>query len=107
MPQAESASGTFSVKVTGPCPKGAYPNMFGRLIMPLGEEEAVVVPAQAVRRVGQLTVVDVVDGNTIRRRAVQLGRQMDEGYEVLSGPRPGESVVVADSSVAATQGEEA
>lgn len=107
VPEAESASRTFSVKVTGPCPKGVYPNMFGRLIMPLGEEEVVVVPAQAVRRVGQLTVVDVVDGNTVRRRAVQLGRQIDEGYEVLSGLRPGESVVLADSSVAATRGEEA
>lgn len=95
VPEAESASRTFSVKVTGPCPEGVYPNMFGRLIMPLGEEQVTVVPAQAVRRVGQLTFVQVADGPSVRRRAVQLGRAIDGQYEVLGGLRPGERVVLS------------
>lgn len=94
VPQAESASRTFAVKVTGPCPPGVYPNMFGRLILPLGEEKVTVVPEQAVRRIGQLTVVDVLEGDRVRRRSVQLGRKVDGSYEVLSGLREGEQVVV-------------
>lgn len=94
VPEAASASRTFSVKVTGPCPEGVYPNMFGRLIIPLGEEQVLVVPAEAVRQVGQLDVVDVVDGDQLSRRSVQLGRRIDGDYEVLSGLREGEQVVV-------------
>jgi RND family efflux transporter MFP subunit len=106
VPEAESASRTFQVKVTGPCPAGVYPNMFGRLLMPVGQEEVVVVPAEAVGRVGQLTFVQVVDGDQIRRRAVQLGRQFDGRHEVLSGLRAGEQVII-DGPVASAPGGEA
>lgn len=105
VPEAESASRTFAVKVTGPCPQGVYPNMFGRLLIPLGEEQVVVVPSEAVRRVGQLTLVDVVEGNQLRRRSVQLGRKIEGKYEVLSGLKEGEQVVVGGPTAAAT-GEE-
>jgi RND family efflux transporter MFP subunit len=56
VPEAQTASRTFSVKVTGPCPSGVYPGMFGRLLIPLGTEKILVIPQAAVRRVGQLTV---------------------------------------------------
>ncbi|MBI4582208.1 MAG: efflux RND transporter periplasmic adaptor subunit [Planctomycetes bacterium] len=98
VPEAESASRTFAVKVTGPCPKGVYPNMFGRLIVPLGEQQVLVVPRVAVRQVGQLSVVDVVEGESLRRRSVQLGRELDGGYEVLSGLREGEKVATVTTA---------
>lgn len=94
VPQAESASRTFLVKVTGPCPPGVYAGMFGRLTIPLDEEDVIVVPRQAVRMVGQIDVVDVADGKVLRRRAVQIGRTLDGKVEVLSGLRPGEQVAV-------------
>lgn len=96
VPEAEAASRSFSVKVTGPCPPGVYSGMFGRLYLPLDEETLVVVPAGAVRRVGQLTMVDVVEGDTLERRHVQLGRRIDGDWEVLSGLRPGEKVVLQE-----------
>jgi membrane fusion protein (multidrug efflux system) len=105
VPEAESASRTFTVKVTGPCPKGVYPNMFGRLLVPLGEEEVIVVPVEAVRRIGQLTVVDVVEGEHVRRRSVQLGRLIQGRYEVLSGLREGDKVAV-DEPPTSAPGEE-
>lgn len=105
VPEAESASRTFSVKVTGPCPTGVYSGMFGRLLIPLDEQDVVVVPRAAVRRVGQLDLVDVVEstdqGRMLRRRAVQLGRAIDEDIQVLSGLSPGEQVALpsrADAS---------
>lgn len=92
VPEAEAASRTFSVKVTGPCPTGIYSGMFGRLLIPLDQEEVTVVPRSAVRQVGQLDMVDVVVGDTLQLRAVQLGRPFDESVEVLAGLRPGEFV---------------
>lgn len=94
VPEAQVASRSFAVKVTGPCPPGAYSGMFGRIFIPLDDEEVVVVPAAAVERVGQLDLVRVVEDEGPRRRSVQLGRKLDQGYEVLAGLKPGEKVVL-------------
>jgi RND family efflux transporter MFP subunit len=94
VPQAESASRSFTVKVTGPCPPGVYSGMFGRISIPLDDEQVVVVPAQAVIRVGQLDLVDVVINGDVRRRSVRIGRRLDDAYEVLAGLKPGEKVVL-------------
>jgi RND family efflux transporter MFP subunit len=94
VPQAEAASRSFTVKVTGPCPPGAYSGMFGRISIPLDDEEVLVAPASAVFRVGQLDLVEVVKDGRTSRRTVQLGRQIDDRYEVLSGLAAGEKVVL-------------
>ena len=94
VPEAQAESRSFQVKVTGPCPPNVYSGMFGRIFIPQGEEEVLVLPPRAVRRVGQLDEVDVVENGTIRRHSVQLGRTLPEGREVLSGLQAGEHVVV-------------
>lgn len=98
VPQAEAASRSFTVKVAGPCPPGIYSGMFGRIFIPLADEEVLVVPPEAVSHVGQLTLVDVMEGQEIHRRNVQLGRTLPEGIEVFSGLRAGEKVVVQSKS---------
>jgi RND family efflux transporter MFP subunit len=92
VPEAQSASRTFQVKVTGPCPTGIYTGMFGRILIPLEEEQVLVIPRQAVRHVGQLELVEVVENGRATRRAIRTGRTMDENVEVLSGLREGEQV---------------
>ncbi len=94
VPEAETASRSFAVKVTGPCPPGVYSGMFGRIYLPLDDEEIVVIPASAVRHVGQLSIVDVVGEHGAQRRHVQLGREFDTDLEVLSGLKPGEKVIL-------------
>lgn len=94
VPQAETSSRSFIVKVTGPCPEGVYSGMFGRLFIPLDDEEVIVVPKSAVRRVGQLTVVDVLVDGKLQRRSIQLGRSFEQGFEVLSGLKPAEVVIL-------------
>jgi membrane fusion protein (multidrug efflux system) len=94
VPEAQAASRSFAVKVTGPCPPGVYTGMFGRIFIPLDDEEVVVVPAAAVVRVGQLDMVRVWQDGRTERRSVQLGRRFDQDYEVLSGLKPGEKVVL-------------
>ncbi len=96
VPEAETTSRSFSVKVTGPCPPGIYSGMFGRLLIPLDDQDVLVVPGNAVRRVGQLDLVDVVDpaGGTLQRRIVQLGEPIDGDVQVLAGLRAGEKVAL-------------
>lgn len=93
VPEAESASRTFQVKVTGPCPDGVHAGMFGRLTIPVGEETVLLIPRSAVRTVGQVDCVDVArDGRRVRR-AVRLGRTIDGQVEVLSGLVADEKIV--------------
>jgi hypothetical protein len=94
VPEAQSASRSFQVKVTGPCPPGIYSGMFGRLLIPLQEEEVLVIPRQAVQEVGQLELVEVVVNGQMSRRTVRIGRTLREDVEVLSGLREGEQVVL-------------
>ena len=103
VPEAQSASRTFQVKVTGPCPPGIYTGMFGRLLIPLQEEQVLVIPRQAVRHVGQLELVEVVDGGRAAKRAIRTGRKLDEDVEVLSGLREGEQVVIPEPEAAAEE----
>jgi RND family efflux transporter MFP subunit len=111
VPEAESASRTFSVKVTGPCPTGVYSGMFGRLLIPLDEQQVLVIPRAAVSRVGQLDLVEValgdrpsterkvvLEGRPVERRAVQLGRTYGDEVEVLSGLQAGEMVALQGSA---------
>jgi RND family efflux transporter MFP subunit len=92
VPEAQSASRTFQVKVTGPCPPGIYSGMFGRIVIPLDTEEVLVIPAATVSHVGQLDLVEVVNAGRLERRIVRLGRVLDNDVEVLSGLSEGEQV---------------
>lgn len=96
VPQAQSASRAFQVKVTGPCPTGVYTGMFGRVFIPLDDEELLVIPRAAVRHVGQLELVDVVEDGRLARRAIRTGRSFDDGdVEALSGLRADELVALS------------
>lgn len=94
VPEASSPGRSFQVKVTGPCPPGIYSGMFGRIIIPLKNEEVLVIPDHAVKNVGQLQLVNVIqDGSSVRRN-IRTGRQFGDSIEVLSGLREGEKVIV-------------
>ncbi|HVX60184.1 MAG TPA: efflux RND transporter periplasmic adaptor subunit [Pirellulales bacterium] len=100
VPEAQAASRAFEVKVTGPCPKGVYTGMFARMRIPLGEEELLAVSRRAIRHVGQLELVQVLDGDRPVRRAVRTGRVLGQKVEVLSGLKAGEKVIVPDERAA-------
>ena len=94
VPEAQSASRTFQVKVTGPCPTGIYSGMFGRILVPLGKESILVIPRLAVESVGQLKLVTVIEHGQTSRRAIRTGRTLEADVEVLSGLCEGEQVLV-------------
>ncbi|MCA9293842.1 MAG: efflux RND transporter periplasmic adaptor subunit [Phycisphaerales bacterium] len=94
VPEAESSSRTFQVKVTGPCPEGVYAGMFGRLSIPVGQQKVLLIAKHAVRTIGQVDCVDVAVDGQRRRRAVRLGRDFGDEVEVLSGLAAGEQIVI-------------
>jgi len=94
VPSADPASRTFLVKAALSHRKGLRTGMFGRMRLSLGEREAVVVPAGAVRRIGQLEQVLVVEDDLVRKQFVRTGQVHGKHIEVLSGLKGGESVVI-------------
>lgn len=99
VPQAEAASRTVLVKVALPSDRthSLYIGTFGRLEIPVGQLERIVVDARAVQTIGQLEVVDVVmDSNRLERRFIRAGQQFDNLVEVLSGLRVDERVALPE-----------
>lgn len=93
VPAAEARTRSFEVKVTGPCQPGVVTGMFGRLLVPLDEEDELRVPKHAVQSIGQLDFVTVVANGTAARRYVRTGRRAGDDVEILSGLAAGEVVL--------------
>ena len=94
VPSAQAASRTFLVKVTIPSAEKLYPGMFGRLHVPLGERQAVLVPKAAVRRIGQMEIVRVEEGDRWINLFVKTGRAVNGKVEVLSGLTGNERIAI-------------
>ncbi len=95
VPQADPRTRTLLVKVALPPQPDLVSGQFATLAVPTGTYQATVIPARAVRRVGQLQLVAVVDDQGVpHRRFVTLGRPHEDLVEVLSGLKPGEQVVI-------------
>jgi RND family efflux transporter MFP subunit len=98
-PAANLGSRTFQVKVVVANPDGAIGSgMFARVGFPKGTRGAVLIPAAAIVRQGQLEGVFTVSGGKGVLRWVRLGRFYGDRVEVLSGLDAGESVVIDGGS---------
>jgi RND family efflux transporter MFP subunit len=93
-PVADPQSRTFLLKASLPIEKELRSGAFGRLLQPCGKKVALLVPASAVTRTGQLEAVRVVEGTEARLRHVRTGKGHGDRVEILSGLREGEKVLV-------------
>lgn len=95
VPAADPVSRSVLVKASLPEAKGLRPGMFGRFLQPCGKRAALLVPAAAVARVGQLESARVRErGGAWTDRQVRTGRAFGDRLEVLSGLKEGEEVLV-------------
>ncbi|GAU08177.1 efflux RND transporter periplasmic adaptor subunit [Desulfoplanes formicivorans] len=92
VPTADPRTRTFMVKAALPEMPGIYPGMFGRLRIPVGQRKALLVPRQAIKRVGQLETVLVREGDHWERIFVTTGPAMGDRIEILSGLNPGDVI---------------
>ncbi|MBW2283079.1 MAG: efflux RND transporter periplasmic adaptor subunit [Deltaproteobacteria bacterium] len=97
VPTADPGSRSFLVKATLKDGAGLYPGMFGRLLIPIARTEKILIPDEAVTRVGQLDFVMTASDRGPVRRYVRVGeRQADGQVQVISGLAPGETVLIAE-----------
>ena len=99
-PLADPVTRSFLVKARLPERPGLYPGMFGRLLIPQGERPAVLVPENAVTRVGQLETVMVKSGDSWLPAYVRTGAVRDGKVEILSGLSGGETLGIGVSTEA-------
>lgn len=97
--EVDAASRTIAIRLDVPNPDGSLrPGMSATVSIPLGESGAaplIVVPAAAVQRVGAAWAVFIPHGDdAFEVRAIGRGRDLAGDVEVLSGLKPGESLVV-------------
>jgi len=85
----------FTVKVTLPPGVRARTGSFARVVFRGPPRRALVVPAAAIRRHGQVSTVYVVEDGVARLRLIQVGPSSSQGVEVLAGLDAGESIVVS------------
>jgi RND family efflux transporter MFP subunit len=92
IPYADPKSRTFLVKAALPDLAGLYPGMFAKLLIPVRTHSVVVVPLDAIRRVGQLELIYVKRGENWHRRYVKTGRRIGGNVEILSGLSGNEAI---------------
>ena len=97
-PALDPATRTFKVEVKVPNAKRTLrPGMFARTGFNMGEKEGVMVPDVAVQKqVGTAErFLYVIKGDSVaERRRVEVGRQVGDRVDILSGVAPGERVAV-------------
>ena len=94
VPFAEPGARTLLVKVALPQDPRLYAGLFARVAIPAGTRARLLIPEEAIERVGQLAFVTVIDdADRLERRLVTLGEFREDGrIEVLSGLTAGERV---------------
>ncbi|HUU43834.1 MAG TPA: efflux RND transporter periplasmic adaptor subunit, partial [Planctomycetota bacterium] len=93
VPSVDPSSRTFLVKVCLGKSESLMPGMFGRLFVPLGEEEVLLVPERYLTRIGQLEYLDVRTTSGAVRRLVKTLPHGKDMLRVISGLSPGETIV--------------
>ncbi len=95
VPQRDVKTRTITVKAPLTEHSSLVPGLYGSMTFHTRASEVITIPADAVRTVGQLESVNVLDGGTVKLRHVKTGRKFDDGkIEILSGLEAGEIVKV-------------
>lgn len=85
----------FTVKVTVPSAVTARSGSFARVVFKGAPRRALLVPANAIQRHGQVSSVYVVQDGVARLRVIQVGTASSAGVEVLAGLDAGESIATS------------
>ena len=98
-PTIDQTTHTFAVEVSIPnYNERVRPGMFARVTLPYAKRNRVVIPDQAVQKLlgsgdRYVFVYNPAD-STVRYSKVELGRRLNDEFEVVSGVKSGEAVVV-------------
>ncbi len=94
-PAADSGSRSFLAKVRLPAGAEVRSGMFARVMLTVGEDRLIAIPASALIQEGQLTGLFTVTAEGIARfRLVRTGRRLGDKVEVFSGLTEGSRFVL-------------
>lgn len=93
---ADPRTRTFLVKAVLPQMEGLHPGMYGKLLIPYKTVDVVVIPPEAIRRVGQLEMVRVKTDDAWQMRYIKTGKMHEGLIEVLSGLSGGETLMIGE-----------
>ncbi|WP_418407304.1 efflux RND transporter periplasmic adaptor subunit [Alistipes sp.] len=97
-PALDPATRTFKVEVKVPNARRTLrPGMFARTIFNMGQKEGVMVPDVAVQKqvgTAERFLYVIVGDSVAERRRVEVGRQVGDRVDILSGVKAGEQVAV-------------
>jgi RND family efflux transporter MFP subunit len=92
-PEVDPQTRTQLIKIALPAIEGLQPGYFGWLEQACGQHEALLIPASAIQRIGQLEVVKVwTEGRQIMRH-IRTGKNFGDRIEVISGLHEGDTVI--------------
>lgn len=97
-PTVDTATRTFRTEIIIPnSSERIIPGMFARVSVNLGERNNVVVPDRAiVKQTGSGNrYVYILHNGTVSFERVELGRRLDDAYELLSGVNSGDTVIIS------------
>ena len=100
-PTIDPATHTFGVQVTiNNSDMRVRPGMYGRVTLNFGSGQSIIVPDIAVQKQSGTNdkFVFVIEDGKARYRKVDLGQQLSDNYEILSGINAGDVVVTAGHS---------
>jgi len=93
---ADARTRTVPAKFDLPANAPARSGMFARVFIPAEKVRRLEIPTSAVSPLGQIERVFVVDGDTTARlRIVRTGPRHDDRWEILSGLKEGERIVLS------------
>ena len=85
----------FTVKVSLPATVTDRTGSFARVVFRGAPRQALLVPAHAIQRHGQVSSVYVVQDGVATLRLIRVGTSSSEGVEVVAGLDASESIVVS------------
>lgn len=96
-PTVDVQNRTFAIEGTLPNAEGLLkPGTFARITLIVGEHQAVVIPRRAVYELAGVKKAFVVSDGKIDERPVELGQELGDHVQVVSGVRAGEEVAVSN-----------
>lgn len=92
---------TFSIKLDIPTDVYLTSGMYGKLYIPVGKVQKIIVPKTAIFKWGQLTAVYTVDDKGfIRLNYVKTGQDYGDRVEITAGLQPGMKIILKDTQKA-------
>jgi len=95
-PIIDSASQTARVRIGVDTDRELHSNMFVNISMPVELNEAIVIPREAVMDTGIRKIVFIQkEEGLFEPREIKIGWETDDGFEVKSGLKEGEQIVIS------------